>query len=126
MNEQLPINPVILRWARETGGFDIDDVVGKLKRKRITCETVASWEEGTASPTYAQLEQLAYEVYKRPLALFFFPEPPEEETPKQSFRTLPEAEISRMEPRLRYLIRQARVMQINLAELNDDVNPGQN
>jgi Zn-dependent peptidase ImmA (M78 family) len=28
-----------------------------------------------------------------------------------------------MEPRLRYLIRQARVMQINLAELNDDVNP---
>jgi len=124
MSEQLPVNPDMLRWARETGGFGIDDVVVKLKRKMITSETVASWEkEGAASPTYAQLERLAYEIYKRPLALFFFPEPPEEETPKQSFRTLPESEISLMEPRLRYLIRQARVMQINLAELNDGVNP---
>ena len=90
MSEQLPVNPVMLRWARETGGFGIDDVVGKLKRKRITAETVASWEEkGATSPTYAQLERLAYEVYKRPLALFFFPEPPEEESPAESFRTLP-------------------------------------
>ncbi|KKL56723.1 hypothetical protein LCGC14_2242570, partial [marine sediment metagenome] len=38
-------------------------------------------------------ERLAYEIYKRPLALFFFPEPPEEETPKESFRTLPQEEI---------------------------------
>jgi len=123
MKEKIPINPEVLRWARETGGFDIDDVVEKIKRKRVTSATIKSWENGTESPTYAQLEQLAYEIYKRPLALFFFPEPPQEETPQQSFRTLPESEISLMEPRLRYLIRQARVMQINLAELNDGVNP---
>ncbi|GAH92931.1 unnamed protein product, partial [marine sediment metagenome] len=97
--------------------------VEKIKRKRVTSATIKSWENGTESPTYAQLERLAYEIYKRPLALFFFPEPPQEETPQQSFRTLPESEISLMEPRLRYLIRQARVMQINLAELNDGVNP---
>ena len=42
MSEQIPVNPVMLRWARETGGFDIDDVVVKLKRKRITTDTVAS------------------------------------------------------------------------------------
>lgn len=123
MSEQLPINPVILRWARETGGFDIDDVVGKLKRKRITSETVVSWEEGTSSPTYAQLERLAYEIYKRPLALFFFPEPPEEETPAESFRTLPQEEIDLLEPRLLYLVRQAKVLQENLRELFDGVNP---
>ena len=123
MSEQIPVNPVMLRWARETGGFDIDDVVAKLKRKKVTVETVASWEKGTASPTYVQLERLAYEIYKRPLALFFFPEPPEEETPKESFRTLPQEEIDLLEPRLLYLVRQAKVMQENLRELFDGVNP---
>jgi len=92
MIEQIPVNPDMLRWARKTSGFDIDDVGVKLRRKRITSETIASWEKGTASPTYVQLERLAYEIYKRPLALFFFPEPPEEETPAESFRTLPEKE----------------------------------
>ncbi|MFC1781433.1 ImmA/IrrE family metallo-endopeptidase [Planctomycetota bacterium] len=123
MSEQIPVNPDILRWARETSGFNIDDVVIKLKRKRITSETVVSWEEGAASPTYVQLERLAYEIYKRPLALFFFPEPPEEETPKESFRTLPQEEINLLEPRLLYLVRQAKVMQENLRELFDGVNP---
>lgn len=123
MSESIPVNPDLLRWARETAGFDIDEVVSKINRKRVTVETVKSWEKGTDSPTYTQLENLAYNIYKRPLALFFFPEPPEEESPKQSFRTLPEFEVSRMTPRLRYLIRQARVMQINLTELNDNINP---
>jgi len=123
MSEQIPINPDVLRWARETGGFGIDDVVLKLKRKRVTSETVASWEKGATSPTYAQLERLAYEIYKRPLALFFFPEPPEEETPKESFRTLPQEEINLLEPRLLHLVRQAKAMQENLKELFDGVNP---
>ncbi|MBN2376255.1 MAG: ImmA/IrrE family metallo-endopeptidase [Sedimentisphaerales bacterium] len=126
MSEPLPVNPVMLRWARETGGFNIDDVVSKLKRKRITSVTVASWEKGTASPTYIQLERLAYEIYKRPLALFFFPEPPEEETPAESFRTLPQEEIDHLEPRVLYLVRQAKVMQENLRELFDGVNPAEN
>jgi Zn-dependent peptidase ImmA (M78 family) len=123
MSEQLPVNPDMLRWARETGGFGIDDVVVKLKRRKITSETVASWEEGTASPTYAQLERLAYEIYRRPLALFFFPEAPEEETPTESFRTLPQEEIDLLEPRLLYLVRQAKAMQENLRELFDGGNP---
>ena len=44
MSDQIPVNPDMLRWARKTGGFDIDDVVVKLKRKRITSETITSWE----------------------------------------------------------------------------------
>lgn len=125
MSEKLPVNPVMLRWARKTGGFNINDVVIKLNRKRITYETVVSWEEGSASPTYAQLERLAYEIYKRPLALFFFPEPPEEITPAESFRTLPREEINLLKPRLLYLVRQAMVMQENLRELFDGVNPAE-
>lgn len=125
MSEQIPVNPDVLRWARETGGFSVSDVVAKLKRKTVTIEIVASWEEGKASPSYAQLERLAYEIYKRPLAIFFFPEPPEEETPKDSFRTLPQVEIDLLKPRLLYLVRQAIVMQENLKELFDGVNPAE-
>ncbi|HIJ70965.1 MAG TPA: ImmA/IrrE family metallo-endopeptidase [Planctomycetes bacterium] len=123
MSEYIPVNPDMLRWARETAGFGIDDVVVKLKRKRVTAETVASWEKGEDSPTYVQLERLAYKIYKRPLALFFFPEPPEEETPAESFRTLPQEEINFLQPRLLYLVRQAKVMQENLRELFEGVNP---
>jgi len=126
MTTQIPVNPAILRWAREGAGLSCEDVAGKLKLKSITANTVSSWEIGEGSPSYAQLEKLAYEIYKRPLALFFFPEPPKEETPKQAFRTLPEQEIQRMSPQIRYLVRQAKAMQINLDELYDGVNPAQN
>jgi len=101
----------------------LEKLVVKLKRKRITSETVESWEKGMASPTYVQLERLAYEIYKRPLALFFFPEPPDEETPSESFRTLPQEEIDLLEPRLLYMVRQAKVMQENLRELFNGDNP---
>lgn len=123
MNKHMPVNSEVLRWARETSGLDVNDVARKIKRKTVTSQTIKFWENGKSSPTYPQLEYLAYKVYKRPLALFFFPEPPKEETPKQSFRTLPDSEISLLEPRLHYLIRQARIMQINLSELNEGVNP---
>lgn len=120
MKTIIPVNPVMLRWARETAGLEIEDVAHKFNKD---IAEIRSWESGEDSPTYVQLERLSYEIYKRPLAIFFFPEPPQEESPKQSFRTLPEQEISMLTPRLCFLIRQARAMQINLAELNDNVNP---
>ncbi|MDP2718422.1 MAG: ImmA/IrrE family metallo-endopeptidase [Dehalococcoidia bacterium] len=127
MTQPIPVNPAILRWARETAGLSIEEVVRKLNRKSIAAETVAAWEavSASASPNYLQLETLAYTIYKRPMALFFFPEPPVEETPQQAFRTLPEQEIQRMSPRLRYLLRQAKSMQLNLYELYDYINPAQ-
>jgi len=123
MSERIPVNPAVLRWARETAGYSIEDVVDKIKRKHVTVEVVQDWEAGNASPSYPQLEKLAYKIFKRPLALFFFPEPPEEETPGQSFRTLPHEEINLLKPKLLYLIRKAMVFRENLKELYDYVNP---
>jgi len=123
MSERIPVNPDILRWARETAGYSIEDLVNKIDRKHVTVEVVQDWENGNASPSYPQLEKLAYETFKRPLALFFFPEPPEEETPRQSFRTLPQEEINLLKPKLLYLIRKAMVFRENLRELHDYVNP---
>ncbi len=122
MKELIPVNPAVIVWARETAGISVEEVARRMKK---SIEVILSWEKGDDAPTYIQLEKLAYQIYKRPLALFFFPEPPQEETPKQSFRTLPEQEIEIMSSRMKILIRKARVMQENLAELNERANPSE-
>lgn len=125
MSDAIPVNGEVLRWARESAGLTIDEVVQKMKRKRITYELIESWEQSVEAPTYSQLERLAYEIYKRPLAIFFFPEPPEEATVKQSFRTLPEYEIQRIPEKMRFLLRKAQSFQLNLYDLYDGVNPSE-
>lgn len=114
------MNYEILRWARERAGYSLEDIAASLGK---TPEEIQGWESGATAPTYVQLEKLAYQLYKRPLALFFFPAPPEEPTPKKSFRTLPDSELAQMSPDTRFAIRQARVMQLNLYEMTHGENP---
>jgi len=122
MKEKLPINPTILTWARENANLLIEDVALKMKKSP---EAIEAWEKGDSSPTYVQLETLAYAIYKRPVAIFFFPEPPEEVTAKKSFRTLPESEVEELGPRSLRVFRQGQAMQIKLEELTDGKNPAQ-
>ena len=119
MREKMDVNGEILRWARERAGISIENVARKLQKKASDIE---NWESGEACPTYKQLEKVASTYYKRPIALFFFPKPPEEEDIGQSFRTLPDSEIESIPPRIRYLSRKAKVFQLNVAELLDGVN----
>lgn len=114
------INKQILTWAREKSGQTIEDVAALIKKDPAV---VSSWESGESSPTYVQLETLAYKVYKRPVALFFFPEPPAEPDPKRAFRTLPDAEIDELEADTRFKIREAVALQLSLADLTNGVNP---
>lgn len=116
------INPEVLRWARETAGHTVGDVAFALKKAP---EVVEAWESGERSPTYVQLETLAYRLYKRPLALFFFPEVPEEDQPSQSFRTLPADELEAFLPDTRLALREAQAMQLVLHELTGSSNPAQ-
>lgn len=115
------IQPSVLRWARESQGYSIDDVAQHLKREPAEIE---AWEKpGTAAPTYAQLEDLAYKLYKRPLAVFFLPGPPVEPSVTKEFRSLPEFELDQLAADTRFQVRIAHAYQISLRELNDDVNP---
>ncbi len=82
-----------------------------------------SWEAGSSVPTYVQLEKLAYTTYKLPIAVFFFPSPPDEEEAEQSFRTLPADEIEHLHPDTRFHVRRAQAMQVALEELHDGTNP---
>lgn len=86
MKERLPVNNDILKWGRVSLGLSCEEVAKRLKRSSIKGETVRNWEAGEGSPSYPQLEKLAHEIYKRPVALFFFPAVPEEETPESEFR----------------------------------------
>ncbi len=116
------INPRVLVWARNQSGLTVDDVAARMKKDPATVE---GWEKGESAPTYSQLERLAYVLYKRPLALFFFPEPPSEPSPNKSFRTLPESEAEKLAPDTRLKLREARAFQLSLIELNNGINPAE-
>lgn len=120
MKEKLPINPNVLIWARKSANLLEEDVALKMNKSP---DVIEAWEKGDSSPTYIQLEALAYTIYKRPVAIFFFPEPPEEVTPKKSFRTLPESEIEELPPNFLKVFRKGQAMQINLEELTNGQNP---
>lgn len=120
MKEKLPINPDVLIWARKSANLLEEDVALKMNKSPNVIE---AWEKGDSSPTYIQLETLAYTIYKRPVAIFFFPEPPDEATPKKFFRTLPESEIEQLSPNFLKVFRKGQAMQINLEELTNGQNP---
>ena len=73
--------------------------------------------------TYVQLETLA-DKYKRPIAIFFFPEPPEEPNIAENL-ALRSSNNNPLEPRTHILLRQAYARQLSLMELNFGTNPSE-
>ena len=114
------INPTIIKWARERSGYTLQEVAKSLNRD---VATISNWESGAAAPTYVQLEKLA-DKYKRPIAMFFFPEPPHE-TDFVGQLALRSSDIEQLDPGIRILLRQARARQLSLMELNMDANPAE-
>ena len=112
------INPDIVRWARERSGYTLQEVAKSFNRDVVT---ISDWESGAAAPTYIQLEKLA-DKYKRPVAMFFFPEPPQEPDFVGQL-ALRSSEIEQLAPSIRILLRQAHARQLSLMELNMGVNP---
>ncbi len=114
------ISHQVLVWARNRAGLSLEDVASSFGK---SVEEIEAWETGSAFPTYNQLEKLARSLYKVPVAVFFFPSPPDIEEPLRSFRTLPDVEIERLLPDTRFAIREAKTRQLFLAEMNDESNP---
>jgi len=122
MKTPIPVNPAILKWARLSLRLSPGEVASRLHKSE---EDIIAWEEGRDSPTYVQLENLAYNIYKRPVAVFFFLEVPEEDTPQADFRTLPESVVEDLPPELIKMYRKAKVYQINLSELYNHEQPSE-
>ncbi len=114
------INPEIVRWARKRSGYTVEAIATALKKD---VSIVNDWESGERGLTYVQLEALA-DKYKRPIAIFFFPEPPEEENIAENL-ALRSFDIAALAPRIHILLRQAYAKQLSLMELNLDTNPAE-
>jgi Zn-dependent peptidase ImmA (M78 family)/transcriptional regulator with XRE-family HTH domain len=116
------VQPSLLRWARMSANMPVSEVAEKLKRPMAEIE---AWETGAAAPSYPQLEKLAYDLYKRPLAIFFLPEPPSELSPRAEFRSLPEQDLDALSRDTLLLIRKARAYEFALEELYGGRNPAE-
>lgn len=105
----MPVTPAVIRWAREQAGIP-------LAGAREAFGDIEGWESGSSRPTYCELEKLA-DQYKVPIAVFFFPEPPDMPPISRSLRTLPSDRINRLPSGARLVIRKAKALQLDIEEL---------
>jgi Zn-dependent peptidase ImmA (M78 family) len=98
------INPALLVWARKSAGLEQALVSTKLK---VPLDKFKKWETGEARPSIAQLRKLA-ELYKRPLAVFYLADPPDEFHALRDFRRLPERLLGSESYELRLEVRKAQ------------------
>ncbi len=92
----------VLVWARKSAGFELDEVAASPRFKNV-----AKWESGELQPTIGQLRDLG-KKYKRPLAVFYLQEVPEDFQVIRDFRRLPGEGLPRLSPKLRLQIRAAQ------------------
>ncbi len=112
------INPEILKWARERSGYTEETAAKSLNKDEAF---IIECESGDRALTYVQLETLANK-YKRPVAMFFFPDPPEEPDIIENI-ALRSSDVKKLNPKTLFLFRQAYSRQLSLMELNNEKNP---
>lgn len=103
----------LLRWARESARFDPDSAA---KRIGVPPHRLEAWEQDKLRPTMKQLRKLA-NVYKRPIAVFYLPEPPTEFQALRDFRSLASDNAPERAPQLAYEIRKVQSRRDLAAEL---------
>lgn len=103
--------------------MDTGYVAEKLK---IPEGKIIRWENGSAFPTYRQLEKLAHKVFRLPLEVFFYPEPPALESPDVKLRALYREYLQETPTEMMLVMNNAAKMQEKLRELSDGKNPAEN
>jgi len=117
----LPVNPDVVRWAREESGYDVERVARRLAVKE---ERVLAWERGQRQPTQRQIEALARFLH-RPLGIFFLARPPRLTPLAAEYRRLPGVQAGHESPELRLALRamidrRERALEL-IDELGEDV-----
>jgi Zn-dependent peptidase ImmA (M78 family) len=109
----------MLRWARKTAGYDVAAAAQELKQSE---ERLLQWEQGKAYPSIAQLRRMS-DLYKRPTAVFYLPEPPQDFSVQRlpDFRRFPDGERHPLSPHLIYLIREAHERQEWAAQIRQEM-----
>lgn len=115
-----PANPALLRWARIESGLEPETIAKWLKINDAS--KLEAWEAGKAKPTLRQAEQLA-NIYKRPLGIFFLPQPPAGSPLATEYRRLPGVKPGQESPELRLALRRlqrCRAIALDLLEENGE------
>ena len=76
------VEPKLLVSARQSVSLSLE---GAARAGGVPIEKLESWEAGEAHPSIPQLKKLSG-VYKRPLSVFFLPEPPSDFIALRDFR----------------------------------------
>jgi Zn-dependent peptidase ImmA (M78 family) len=113
----IPVNPAVLRWAREESGYAPQRVAARLQVKE---KRVQAWEAGERQPTQRQLEELA-KFFRRPLGLFFQSRPPQLTPLGAEYRRLPGVTPGRESPELRLALRQMLTRRENAVNLMEEL-----
>ena len=119
MGEQIRavVKPELLVWARKSARYQVHEAA---KKANVSAERLREWESGDSSPTINQLRTLA-NIYKRPLAVFFLPEPPRQFDAMRDFRRLPGTLNAEYTPELVLAIRRARFRREIAVELAEEL-----
>ena len=115
--ESVAMNPSLLVWAREEGGYAAEQIAHRL---RVKTDRVLAWEKGQRQPTLRQLERLARFLH-RPLGLFFLPKPPRLLPLAAEYRHLPGVEPGHESPELRLALRQMLTRRENALNLIEEM-----
>ena len=114
------VTPALLRWSRETAGYDVNTASAKASVKP---EALASWESGQARPSIPQLRKLA-KLYKRPIAVFYLSEPPQGFTVPKDYRRSIDYGARLPSPALLLEVREAQSRRDLLLELYEQTEGG--
>ncbi len=97
------IKPALIEWARDSAGLTRADLAQKLG---IEESRIAAWESDKSedAPSIPQLREIAA-ICKRPLAVFYLPEPPKNFQAMRDLRRLPGSGIRRFSPELQIELR---------------------
>jgi Zn-dependent peptidase ImmA (M78 family) len=115
-NFLVDVNPAVLKWARETAGYSVEEAGNHVSDP----QTLKAWEAGKDRPTWLGIKRLA-RLCKRPVAALLLAEPPAEPPLPPDFRKLPEAS-KQLSPKTRFAIRTARWLATTAAELERELD----
>jgi len=115
MADKAYITPNVLKWARESARMTEETAAAKVS---VSADKLKEWEEGTSQPTIRQAQKLA-KAYKRPFALFFLPDVPNDFQPLQDFRKAGSKELSTSSI---FIIREIQQKQAWIRDVNEENN----
>jgi len=112
MPNKAHITPKVFKWARESARMTEADAAAKVS---VSSERLIDWEDGRSKPTIRQAQILA-KAYRRPFALFFLPDIPQDFQPLQDYRMKDSKELGTASI---FIIREIQQKQAWISEVNE-------